>query len=397
MVEAYDKLYKLGRRRSPRPTSTRSPRTSCQLASVAGSGATIDTTFGGTSPQVAAYQYATAYAYIDRIVRDDGCEWFVEESTLHVRPRASADGSPITLTVGQNLLGFSARFSAVDHVDKVTVTGWDVKNKAAIVGNATSTGTPAGTANTVLTTAAVKSSGVGGTTALSIPRPVTDQQEAERLATGIVHRRESDMLRARGRASPDDEIVPGAKLDLDGLVGGWDGTYYCTEVEHVWGKSSFDTYFEVGSSEPDSLVDLLGGSASPSLDRMLGGLTIGVVTDNKDPDNLNRVKLKLPYLADDQQTGWARVLQPGAGKGRGWNVLPEVDDEVLVGFEHGDIDRPYVLGGLVNGKDKPPYLNADGGGHLLKNGKVVARTFTSSLGHEIYVADGSGSRTNTSS
>jgi uncharacterized protein involved in type VI secretion and phage assembly len=119
---------------------------------------------------------------------------------------------------------------------------------------------------------------------------------------------------------------------------------------------------------------------------MLGSLTIGIVTNNDDPDKLNRVRLKLPYLSQEQETGWARVLQPGAGKGRGWNVLPEIDDEVLVGFEHGSIDRPFVLGGLVNGKDQPPYLNNSG---LLDNGKVVARTFTSSLGHEMYVADGS--------
>ncbi len=392
VIEAYDKLYTLGRATVAKTYVNQRPADIITtLASDAGLSADIDSSFGGTNPSVAAYQYGTAYAYIDRMVRDEGCEWFVTQAKLHVRPRGSVSGSPVKLTVGHNLLDFSARFSAVDHVDKVTVTGWDVVKKEAITGVATSSGTPAGTANSALTAAAVKQSGVGGTAALSIPRPVADQNEAKRLATGIVQRRESDMLRARGRAIPDAGIVPGAKLEFDGLVGDWDGTYYCTEVEHVWGVSSFDTYFEVGSSEPDSLVDLLGGSGTPSLERMLGGLTIGIVTDNNDPDALNRVKLKLPYLADDQQTGWARVLQPGAGAARGWNVLPEIDDEVLVGFEHGDIDRPYVLGGLVNGKDKPPYLNASGGGDLVKNGKVVARTFTSALGHEIYISDGAAS------
>ncbi len=387
IIEAYDKLYKLGRQTVAKSYLNKRPADIVkQLAREAGLSANVHSSFGGTAESVAAYQYGTAYAYIDAMVRNEGCEWFVEQASLHVRPRASASGAPVKLTVGQNLLDFSARFSGVDHVDKVTVTGWDVKTKAPIVGQATSTGTSAGTANSVLTAAAVKRSGVGGTTALSIPRPVADQGEAERLATGIVNRRESDMLRARGRAIPDDGIVPGAKLEFEGLVGDWDGTYYCTEVEHIWGASSFDTYFEVGSSEPDSLVDLLGGSATPSLDRMLGSLTIGIVTNNDDPDKLNRVRLKLPYLSQEQETGWARVLQPGAGKGRGWNVLPEIDDEVLVGFEHGSIDRPFVLGGLVNGKDQPPYLNNSG---LLDNGKVVARTFTSSLGHEMYVADGS--------
>ena len=197
------------------------------------------------------------------------------------------------------------------------------------------------------------------------------------------------MLRASGRIVPNPRVIPGATLQFAGLAGTWDGDYYCTQVEYTWGSESFDTYFEVGSSEPDSLLDLVGGSSSPSLQSLVGGLTVGIVTDNADPGSLNRVKLKLPYLSDEQTTGWARVVQLGAGADRGWNILPELDDEVLVGFEHGDIDRPYVLGGLVNGKDKPPYLGADN--DLLKGGEVVARTFTSRLGHEIFISDAAAS------
>lgn len=59
---------------------------------------------------------------------------------------------------------------------------------------------------------------------------------------------------------------------------------------------------------------------------------------------------------------------------------------MLVGFEHSDLDRPYVLGGLVNGKDNPKYNTTA----LVKNGKVDARVFNSRLGHEIRVADGQG-------
>jgi uncharacterized protein involved in type VI secretion and phage assembly len=386
VVEAFDKLYKLGRETVAETHLQKKPADVIQqLASQAGLQADISGSLKNADPRVAAFQFGTAYSYIDRMVRDDGSEWFVTGPKLYVRPRADAADGPVTLTVGKNLLEFSARFSGVDHVDKVTVTGWDVKKKSAIVGEAASTGKMAGS-NEALTSNAAKKAGIGGTKALTIPRPVADQAEAQRLATGIVRRRESDMLRARGRIIPDDGVVPGAKLAIEGMVGDWDGTYYCTEVEHVWGRSSFDTYFEVGSSEPDSLVDLLGGSAAAPLERMLSGLTIGIVTDNKDPENLNRVKLKLPYLTDTHETGWARVLQAGAGAGRGWSVLPEIDDEVLVGFEHSDLDRPYVLGGLVNGKDNPKYNTTA----LVKNGKVDARVFNSRLGHEIRVADGQG-------
>jgi len=89
-------------------------------------------------------------------------------------------------------------------------------------------------------------------------------------------------------------------------------------------------------------------------------VVIGVVTDNKDPDKLGRIKVKLPTLSTDDNAWWAPLVSVGAGQSRGWFFLPEVDDEVLVAFEHGDINRPVILGHLWNGKDKPPLSNADG-------------------------------------
>ena len=81
---------------------------------------------------------------------------------------------------------------------------------------------------------------------------------------------------------------------------------------------------------------------------------VALVTDVDDPQKLGRVKIKLPTLADDYESDWARVVQPGAGKTAVSVFLPEVGDEVLVAFEHGDIRRPYVLGGLWSVPHKPP-------------------------------------------
>jgi uncharacterized protein involved in type VI secretion and phage assembly len=113
------------------------------------------------------------------------------------------------------------------------------------------------------------------------------------------------------------------------------------------------------------------------------GVVVGVVTDNKDPDKLGRVKVKLPWLADDAETGWARVATFMAGKDRGAVFLPEVDDEVLVAYEHGDVRFPWVLGAAHNGKDTAPYANSDG-----KNEK---RMFTSRSGMTLTFDDKDGS------
>ena len=124
------------------------------------------------------------------------------------------------------------------------------------------------------------------------------------------------------------------------------------------------------------ILDFL--SPSEGSDRFYS-VTIGIVTNNQDEEGLGRVKVKLPRISDTDETYWARVLTPMAGKKRGIYFLPEVDDEVLVAFDQGDINFPYILGGLWNGQDKPPETNGDG-----NNNK---RLIKSRSGHQIILDD----------
>ncbi|MEG3936010.1 MULTISPECIES: phage baseplate assembly protein V [unclassified Microcoleus] len=109
------------------------------------------------------------------------------------------------------------------------------------------------------------------------------------------------------------------------------------------------------------------------------GVTVGIVTNNKDEEGLGRVRVKFPCLSETDESYWARVLTPMAGKQRGIYFLPEVDDEVLVAFDRGDISSPYILGGLWNGQDKPPESNTDGKNNL--------RVIKSRSGHQIILDD----------
>jgi uncharacterized protein involved in type VI secretion and phage assembly len=112
---------------------------------------------------------------------------------------------------------------------------------------------------------------------------------------------------------------------------------------------------------------------------------VGVVTDNKDPDKLSRVKVKFPTLSSDDNSWWAPLVSAGAAENRGWFFIPEIDDEVLVVFEHGDIQRPVVLGALWNGKDKPTESNSDGSNKI--------RSITSRAGDKIELDDDKGTIT----
>jgi len=98
------------------------------------------------------------------------------------------------------------------------------------------------------------------------------------------------------------------------------------------------------------------------------GVFPAVVSDLKDPDSQGRVKVRLPWLADSGGSvyeAWARLATMMAGSNRGTWFVPDVDDEVLVSFEAGDPNRPYVIGALWNGKDSPP-LSMDGAGKNYK-------------------------------
>jgi uncharacterized protein involved in type VI secretion and phage assembly len=112
------------------------------------------------------------------------------------------------------------------------------------------------------------------------------------------------------------------------------------------------------------------------------GVVVAIVTNNEDPENLHRVKVRFPWLDGSTESYWARVATPMAGNNRGLYFLPEVDDEVLVAFEHGAIDSPCVIGSLWNGKDTAPESNSD---HQNTN-----RTLRSRSGHVIRFADQDG-------
>lgn len=134
------------------------------------------------------------------------------------------------------------------------------------------------------------------------------------------------------------------------------------------------------------------------------GVVVGIVTDNEDPKDLGRVKLRFPWRDADDESYWARIATPMAGGNYGAYFLPEVDDEVLVAFENGDIHNPYVVGGLWNGEQPPPQKNEGSNDvrevrsrseHRLTfddadEGSITIQT---SAGHEIVVDDSESGET----
>ena len=117
-------------------------------------------------------------------------------------------------------------------------------------------------------------------------------------------------------------------------------------------------------------------------DAKMFGVEVAIVTNVKDEQKLGRVKVCFPRLPGKPESDWIRVAQPAAGAGRGFYWLPHVSDEVLVAFERGEAHRPYVIGALWNGKDKPMK-----GAYEDENTTVMLQTRS---GHQIVLDDKKG-------
>ena len=117
-------------------------------------------------------------------------------------------------------------------------------------------------------------------------------------------------------------------------------------------------------------------------DAKMFGVEVAIVTNVKDDDKLGRIKVCFPRLPGKPESDWVRVAQPAAGAGRGFYWLPHVNDEVLVAFERGEAHRPYVIGSLWNGKDKPIK-----GAYEDENTTIFIQTKS---GHQIVLDDKSG-------
>jgi len=130
-----------------------------------------------------------------------------------------------------------------------------------------------------------------------------------------------------------------------------------------------------------SLYSMLQGGESGGKNT-IPGVAVGLVTNNKDPEHMGRVKITFPWRSGNDESYWARVVSFMAGKERGGYFLPEVGDEVLVAFDSGDLNHPYVIGSLWNGEDQPPATN--------ENGNNDVRMIKSRSGHELIFNDEQG-------
>lgn len=385
VVRGYDLSHRLtAGRRSDVYTQVKLSDVAKQIASDAGLQAEVDDTPG--TVEHLAQMNVSDLDFLYDLARMAGFDCRVEGDTLLFKKPVESSGAPaagdftsdepLQLVWDHNLIEFRARMSAVSQVAEVQVRGWNVTDKAAVIGSATPSAsgtqldegaTPDGLARTV-----------GGKTLVVVDHPVGTQEEADTLAAARAAQVGSAAFEATAVALGNAALKAGVAVHITGVDPALQGRWVITGSRHEFGgQDGYQTFLEFTGRQDRSIHGLLTQAKARPAERFYG-VAVAIVTDNDDPNSMGRVKLKFPWLDDSVVSNWARIVAPGAGKDTGVVWIPQVDDEVLVAFEHGDVNQPLVLGGLWNGVDTIPF---DSSG--LDAGKVTYCGFTSRTGHKI--------------
>ncbi|MFC5803161.1 VgrG-related protein [Streptomyces formicae] len=283
-------------------------------------------------------------------------------------PRSGAMASPFVLQQGMNLISLRAGLSSTGQVANVEVRGWDPVSKQPLAHRE-----PATTSDRlqVGTTSGSASKAFGSDSTLLVTgRPYTTAHDVQNAARALAADTSAAFADVEAVAVGAPQLRAGAAVALAGVGSPFEGKYTIASSRHLFNdRDGYRTRIRVTTH---SLAPV-----PPAPPLSTRGVAVGVVADTKEPHEGQHgwVRLRLPWLGPDYVTDWVRTVQSGGVGGGG--VFPvELEDEVLVGFEHGRLDRPYVLGGLYNGKDKP----GDHAGIKLidpSSGKVNRRSFAS--------------------
>jgi phage protein D len=330
--------------------------------------------------------------------REIGFELAVADGHLHFRRPARSEhapgagdyqsADPLQLVFGQDLLEFRPRVSCAQQVKGVVVRGWDSRSKRAMIGTA-----PAATISAELPLGpSTLARRAGDRTYVAADRPLATQGEVDTAAGAVAEQIGSAFAEADGVARGNPRLRAGAAISVSIVAEDFAGRYTLTHTRHVFDSvNGYLTWFEISGRQDRSILGLVSLGATNGAPSAGGppvyGVVIGQVTNVKDPDDLGRVRLRFPWLSDDYESDWVRMTQFGAGKGNGSLFLPEVEDEVLVAFEFGDVRRPYVVGCLYNGVDRPADAEQAIDG---SSGAVRRRTFRSRRGHVVTFSDQDG-------
>jgi phage protein D/phage baseplate assembly protein gpV len=383
LIRGYDKSHRLHRGRKIRTfLKQKDSDIVSTIAGEAGLSAAVDTT-------TVTYDYVlqnnqTNMEFLLSRAERIGYQVYVADGKLCFKKGDASRATGPELALGEELIEFRPCWTATHQADTFAVQGWDITTKEMV--KHTESAPDAATQQGGMTTAggAVAKQAFGAAEALLTDEPVSTADEAKALALGLRGDVGRAFVEAEGTCIGDPSIVAGVRITIKGVGQRFSGTYFVTSATHVYELGDYSVRFGISGRHPQTVSSLVAGGEEREWGRVRGVVT-GLVTNLNDPDDLGRVKVKYAWLGDIE-SDWVRIAAPMAGPTRGFYYLPEVNDEVLVAFEQGDVHHGYIVGALWNGKDKPPKPNSE----VTSEGVVNQRIVQSRSGHTVILDDTNG-------
>jgi phage protein D len=344
LIRAYDRSHLLHRSRRVR-TFQNQTASDVVTKIVQENGLSAECDASGEPYEFLQQDNETDWDFIWRLAERVGFEFVVDDQTAHFR-KPTQDGA-VDLEWPTTLRTFRPRVTAVQQVHSVTLLAQDPIAKQAISSTASS---PEQIAQIGLTRGEVAGAFPDAEVHVAT-EPVHSAAEGDALAQALLDKLANGYIAAEGVAPGNPKLKAGVQVNVTGVGSSFGGKYRIATSTHLLrGGGAYETHF--ANSASHTILGTVGGGSGdgPSFG---GQLVVGVVTNTQDPEEIGRVRVSYPALGDDVEGAWARVVTLSAGNARGALMLPVVGEEVLVGFEHEDTTRPYVLGSLFSTADRP--------------------------------------------
>ena len=327
------------------------------IGSYSGLSSEVDATTT-TFKEVVQY-YSTDWDFLMARAEMNGLLVIVEDGKVSVKA-PSVDGSPIlTVTYGVDLMEFDADIDARTQLASVKATAWDMKNQAVVE----SKEAKPQALNQQGDLDSAELAKVINLRSFRLQTPATiEKTEAQSWAEGQQVKAGLARIRGRMKFQGSAKAKPGTLIELVGVGRRFSGNVFVSGVNHDISDGNWITEVEFGLS-PDWFAEKRDLAAPPASGMLPGvdGLQIGVVMKlDEDPDGQNKIQVSVPVLQAETEGVWARLASFYGSNGIGAFFIPEIGDEVVLGYFNGDPSYPVILGSLYSSSLKPPYdLTAD--------------------------------------
>ena len=320
------------------------------------SGLSADVTATSTTWPEQVQFYVTDWDYLLSLAEANGLIVTTLNGKISVFPPDKNSSSVLTVTYGDTLLEFNAKLSAVTQLGNVAANSWDFKTQAVVTGNATPDVSGSGNLTTKKLSEVVGLS----TYQLQTSAPL-ETADLTNWSKAQIIKSEYSKIMGEAKFQGTNLVDPGKYMTFAGLGDRFNGDYLIAGVVHDLSQGNWITEVSLGLSpfwfteEPD----VMAPPASGLVPGAKGLFNATVKQMYEDPDSQYRVLVDVPLLDPKGQGIWARLTNFYSTSGAGAFFMPEVGDEVILGFINEDPRYPIILGSVYSSTNIKPFTGLD--------------------------------------